>query len=207
MSPGERGQARGSAGRSARRAGAGRPRSRRRPGRRPGRTLNERLVGRVRDDVLLGQQLDEVGHRLEDAPAAGVGRAHPVLEAGVDLAVEPLAERRVDEQEKDSRIDEKIEERLQSGHTASFLTGAFFEPFAGHAVAGCAHRHDRLFAAPAVDQRHDPLGAADAGVDGGEDQRDVGDEPVLEHLDRRRVVGQRRGADLEPLGLVPAAAT
>ena len=166
-----------------------------------GQDGEERLVGRVRDDVLLGHELEEVGDGLEEAEAAGVGRAHPVLEPGVDLPVEPLAEGGVDEEEEEPGIDEQVEEGFQSGHTDV----PFHECGSGAARGQppqVAEADDPLLARPGVDQLDGPLGAADAGVDGGEDERDVGDEAVLEHLHRGRVVGQRRGPDLEPLGLV-----
>ena len=75
-----------------------------------GRSVEQALVGQVRHDVLLGHELDEVGDGLEEPPSARVRRAHPVLEAGVDLAVEPFAERRIDEEEEEPRIDQEIEE-------------------------------------------------------------------------------------------------
>jgi len=51
------------------------------------------LVGLGRDDRLLGNELDEVGERLEE------GRPHPVLEARVELAVDEL-EREPEREEK-----------------------------------------------------------------------------------------------------------
>ena len=92
-----------------------------------GRTVEEALVRGLGDDVLLGHELEEVGDGLEQAEAARVGRAHPVLEPGVDLAVEPLAEGRIDEQEEEPGVDEEIEEGSQNGHTAFPFTGAFLD--------------------------------------------------------------------------------
>ena len=77
-----------------------------------GRRVKSGLVRLVGDDVLFGHELEEIGDRLEDAPAAGVRRAHPVLEAGVDLPVEPLAERGIDEEKEQPRIDEEVEDRF-----------------------------------------------------------------------------------------------
>ena len=72
----------------------------------------ELLVGLVRDDVLLGHELDEIGDGLEEAGFAGVGRPHPVLQPGVDLPVEPLDEGGVDEEEQKPGKDDEVENRF-----------------------------------------------------------------------------------------------
>jgi hypothetical protein len=87
--------------------------------------VEETLVRGLGDDVLLGHELEEVGDGLEEPEPARVGRAHPVLEPGVDLAVEPLAEGRIDEEEEKPGVDDEIEECSHNGHTAFLFTGAF----------------------------------------------------------------------------------
>ena len=81
----------------------------------------------------------------------GVGRPHPVLEPGVDLAVEPLAEGRVDEQEEEPGIDQEVEEGFQSGHAAFLFTAALSDA-GDRQPAQVAQPDDGFFAGPGVDQ-------------------------------------------------------
>ena len=73
------------------------PHQERRDEREVRRELEHEPVGALGDQVLLEEQLDAVGQRLEDAERAGLVRADPVLHAGDHLALEPDHQHRGDE--------------------------------------------------------------------------------------------------------------
>ena len=85
-----------------------RERDERRHERQVGRQAEDALVGPLGQQVLLEEQLDAVGQRLQDAPRPGPVRADAVLHVGDDLALEPDHQHRGDQQEHehDDRLDE-----------------------------------------------------------------------------------------------------
>ena len=68
-----------------------------------GARRNTRPVGRRRDRLLLEEQLDAVGERLEHAEGPGPVRADAVLHVGDDLAQAPDVEHHRDQQQHERR--------------------------------------------------------------------------------------------------------
>ena len=97
-------------------AGPGTRRRRRRtPG--TGRAGTGSLSARVRGDVLLGDELDAVGERLEQAERPDAGRAEPVLDPGGHLPLGPDGEERgaADEPEERGRPRPRRRRRGSTG--------------------------------------------------------------------------------------------
>ena len=79
------------------------------------RQLEHETVCLIGQQVLLEEQLDAVGQRLEDAVGAGAVRSDPVLHVGDDLALEPDGQHHRDEEhpERDEDLDSDDDHRAE----------------------------------------------------------------------------------------------
>jgi hypothetical protein len=81
--------------------------------------IEQQRVGRLRPQLLLEDQLDDVGERLEDAFEADAVRAVAVLDVGADLALEPHHERRRQHEHVEDDEDEaEVRDEINAGSRA-----------------------------------------------------------------------------------------
>ena len=90
------------------------------------------------DRLLLEEELDAVGQRLQHAVGAGLHRAQPVLHVGDDLAHEPHVEHHRDEQEREHDDDLPMRISTTVRSMPPFNSGSLpsrWTPIAHHTVS------------------------------------------------------------------------